>query len=210
MIPSLTNILLVVIGAYPGALRRCDRRRVLERHLLVHAARLPPATDRLHAVRAARVRWLPGGGSGRCSTSRSNPTRRRARRRRRRLRGRIRPGHLRPRAATARQRSGHRSRRPSRQCHRARRPDRLGQVDDRPVGCRADRTDRRRGTTAARSANDRVPRGVPAQRDRSRQHRTRHPITPTTSCGMRSTRQRPPSSWAGSLTSSTRWSASAG
>ena len=55
MLPSLTNVGLVVLGAYRVRSGRHDRRRAVELHLPVHAARVPAAADRLRAVRAAAL-----------------------------------------------------------------------------------------------------------------------------------------------------------
>ena len=75
VLPSLTNVGLVVLGAHRVDSGRRHRRRAVELHLPVHAARVPAAPDRLRAVRAAALAGRLAARPRACSTSRSSPTR---------------------------------------------------------------------------------------------------------------------------------------
>ena len=75
----MTNVGLVLLGAFQRAQRRPDRRRAVELRLPVHAARVPAAPDRLRPVRAAALaRRLEARAGGARRADRARPARRRS------------------------------------------------------------------------------------------------------------------------------------
>ena len=74
VVPSLTNVGLVLLGAFRVQQRRPHRRRAVQLRLPVHAARVPAAADRLRALRAAALaRRLAAGPRGARRADRARP-----------------------------------------------------------------------------------------------------------------------------------------
>ena len=188
VIPSLANILLVVIGAARIQSSDLTGRRVLQRHLPLHPARAAVAAHRVRVVGTAPIdrRLDAGPHGGRTSRSRrTRPTRSAL----------ASPGlgvelhgvsfvHEGEELPSVDSTST--SSVPAGSVTALVGPTGSGKSDAGDARRRPGRSDHRRGAARAGRPLGRVPGGVPARRQRRRQRPDGRPSSPTASCGRRS------------------------